>query len=443
MIAAASASARAGGPEPASLCPRGLGRAGAVVVSADGTDALVLNPAGLARREGARVQLGATLVDSDVSYDSLDPDAPTISSRASPTAAPQIGFQLALGSVVVGAAYVELADVVRTLPSPSFDQPANDVARLFPHRYAALSARHARSAVIAGAAFRATDWLGVGASGGFERASLEETRHVWAGFDGRDPLGSAERDLALALSASDPFVPVASAGVLVAPPQVPLELAISGSYAAPAHAEGDARLTSTRTAEFPRPPAEAAAARLRLSPTVTVRTGARYLGDRLTIEVAGELSYFLDSNVPRWRTDGLTVTDESTAQGDLVQLDSLAPQRDHAALRAAVDVEVVTGFVWLTAGYAYRTASAASSRLSVGFADLDTHLVAAGAEGRWGETTLTVGYARALSAAVRVNESESAIPMVNPFAAGSAPAAAGRYDTAADLLGLSVEIAWE
>jgi hypothetical protein len=103
----------------------------------------------------------------------------------------------------------------------------------------------------------------------------------------------------------------------------------------------------------------------------------------------------------------------------------------------------VSGFLWITTGYAYRTASSSQANLAPGFADLDGHILAVGAEGHWEGTTVTLGYARMLGLAADVDASESRVAMVNPFDAGTGPASPGRYDTASDSFGIALDVAWE
>ena len=117
--------------------------------------------------------------------------------------------------------------------------------------------------------------------------------------------------------------------------------------------------------------------------------------------------------------------------------------RDHAVLRSAVDVEAVPGLLWLTAGYAFSTAGTSRAHVSPVFGDTGGHTVAAGVEASWNQTTLTLGYARLLTRSRTVDADETAVEVVNPFGAGTAPAAPGRHGRAHDAVGLSVEVAWE
>src|SRR5205085_7691403 len=92
----------------------------------------------------------------------------------------------------------------------------------------------------AGASWRPNDWLAIGASRRVSRAALDETRRVWAGFAGREPVGDAARDVTIALAGDDAFVPGFAAGALIAPVDAPVELAASVSGAASAHVSGAA-----------------------------------------------------------------------------------------------------------------------------------------------------------------------------------------------------------
>lgn len=440
----APTSARAGGLDLSLLGARAAARAGAVVVSTDGAEALVVNPAGIARRDQRRAQIGAVLTDSNIRYDADGGESPTIRDHAAPAPAAVLGFQIAVGPVVIGASYLELADFSRRLPALRGGEEVDDIDRLFPHRYAGITLRHQSRAVVAGAAVRATDWLGVGASVSLARVELAETRHVWAGFDGRDPIASSIRDLQLGVAGVDPFVPGVHAGILVAPPPIPVEIAISGSLTAAADIDADAALARARSAPFPEPDAAGATARARMAPTLVARAGVRYLGERFAVEVSAQDTIFLrrDDRLG-WQLDGVTAEDDTGVRGGITAIDSLATQGDHLAVAGAVDVEVVAGFLWVSAGYGFRTASGERERLAPVSAALDSHLIAGGVEANWNGTTVTLGYTRALAATAGVSPDDAAIELVNPFDAGTAPANAGTYDVSSDTFAVGLELAWE
>ena len=445
-----AAPARAGGLDLDPVGPRAIGRAGTQTVSGDGGAALLVNPAGLARREGTRLQLGVGLFDHDADYRAPDAAAenrPTVADRSSPVSAPLVAASTSLGPVIVGVAALVEGRLDRTLPAPEPGQLDEDVARLFPHRYGGLELSYRRRTVVLGAATRVGEWLGVGVSVGASDLELRERRRIWAGFAGRDPLAGPARDLDLVLGGEDRFVPVAAAGALIAPPSLPVELALAASHSADAYPDGDPALARTGDRTYPEPlvgPGDGRPrAELRLGAPTVLRAGARYLGERVIVELGAELTLYREAGkLPIWRTRDLAVRDETGREARITRVPSQVALRDHAAVRAAVDLEAAPGFLWLTAGYAFATAATSERRVGPAFGDLGGHTVALGAEASWNQLTFTLGVARVLAPAAEVSEADS-LELLNPFEAGTAPAAAGRHRRAQDTVGLTVEMAWD
>ena len=203
--------------------PRAIGRAGTATVGDDGGGALLVNPAAMARRDTWRVQLGAGIVDDSVTFHSLDRTAPPASNQAAPAILPLVAIEGAVGAWVIGVAAMTSAVTDRALRPPS-DLPATALGNAFDYRYAGTAGELRRDTVTLGVARRIGDQLAVGLAVAGSRVSVGETRRLWAGFDGRDVLYDPRRDLEVAFSARDPFVPSAVLGVLVAPSDTPLEL---------------------------------------------------------------------------------------------------------------------------------------------------------------------------------------------------------------------------
>lgn len=441
MLAALPGVSLAGGLDFETTGARAIGRAGAVFVSADGGAALQVNPGGLARRADTRVQVGLALHDHDATYRAPEgSDAPRIADRGRIAPTPALAAVTGRGRWVIAAAYAPAANLERRLPAPAFGQPAAEVSALFPHRYAGLSLDYRRDVVSIGAAVRVTDWLGAGVALSISRVALSETRHVWAGFDGRDTVGAPARDLVVGVGGVDWFVPGAVAGVLIAP-EAPLELGASVSYTQRAAVSGDASLAATTSNATPRPVLAAPGASARVAQPLIVRAGARYLGDRVFAEAGAQLELFIATNPdPMWSLTGVRVEDDTGRTDDFTALPSAIHRRDRASVRAAVDVELVRGFLWLTGGYAFATSGTAAAELTATYADLAAHTLAIGAESQWSDMTLVIGYARTFAADASV--AGSAIDLTNPFDAGTATVGDGRYDRGHDAFGAMLEIVW-
>jgi len=455
LMIGAPGRAAAGGLDFDLLGARAIGRAGTSTVSGDGGAALVVNPAGLARSTRLRLQLGVAVHDDDAVFraaDSEESGSPSVSDRSSPVLAPSGSVHGAIGSIVVGAALLELGHLERRYPAPAFNQRSNDVTRLFPHRYGGLELSYRRRVVVVGAAMRVGDWLGLGLSAGGGAVELRERRRIWAGFAGRDELAHASRDLDLAIEGSDDIVPFAAAGLLVAPPALPFELAAALSWSDDAFLRGAHAVTSTLTVEHPKPIAfDEPRAEARLAMPTVLRAGVRYLGERFVVEVGAEHTWFRAAGrVPVWQTEGSAVCDEvdldeSMCSGRIERVPSLAAQRNHSSVRGAVDVEVVPGLLWLIGGYAYATRATSRSRVSPGFGDLGGHTVSVGAESTWNQVSFTLGIARRMSPSIVVTAAESAVDTGNPFEGPgqNASAGAGRHRRTHDTVGLTVEVSWE
>src|SRR5262245_31055668 len=244
VVLVAASRAHAGGLDLDLFGTRSSRRAGTGVRSADGGTSILVNPAGLARRTETRAQVGVALHDDDATYRSPDADetnSPMIRDRAQPVAAPSAGLATSLGPVVVGAAVLVAGNLERTLPAPQVGQPAEDVSRLFPHRYGGLELDFRRRVLVVGAATRVGEWLGVGVAAGASDVTIGERRRLWAGFAGRtadEQVGAPAWDVDLAMRASDHFVPLAAGGLLVAPPQLPVEMAAAVTWSADAYPDG-------------------------------------------------------------------------------------------------------------------------------------------------------------------------------------------------------------
>jgi len=441
-VAAVPRGARADGAALGLVSPRAVGRAGAAVVSDDGAGAIVLNPAALARREARRAQLGIAVVDDDARYDAGA--GPIAVERGSSTVYPVLGGAAAVGPVVVGLALLDDAVVAREFPQPTPGQPVDDVEQLFPQRYAGLAAAHHRSTAGVGASWRATEWLAIGGALTWSRVSLSETRRLWAGFAGRDLVGGADRDVTLALSGRDDFVPGGVLGVLAAPVDVPIELGGSIGGSDTPRLSGDAAASAGNPGAAPSVETSSPAASIALSSPLIVRAGARWLGERWIVELAGELALFPRRGAAGcrgcadWSVEGITIVDETGARAPVSTVRSQRVARAHGAVRVAADVELVPGFLWLTAGYAFQTAATPADRLSPAAADLGGHTAAVGAELSTDGITITLGVARTFTPATAVDVTR--LTLDNPFDAGTAATGLGTTSLTRDVVALTAEL---
>jgi hypothetical protein len=427
---------------------RAIGRAGAAMVGDDGGTALLASPGGLVRRSEWRVQLGMSLHDRDLDH-RAGPGAgspPVIEDHGPPTLAPELAFQGPVGPLVVGAAYLEPAAMTRALPAALPTTSFPDIDTDFPHRYAGTALGHRERALVAGAAIRAGDWLGVGASVGMTHVRLTERRHVWAGVAGRDDDDDndvvSQRDLAVSTTGSGLGL-IAAAGALLAPPSLPFELAASVRITSGVRVRGPAAASHVGPEidrpDYPVIAQDAPGAVARLPPVLVARAGARWLGEHALVELGGDVTAPLGAT-GAWRISGVRVADE-TGVVDIPDMPLLLDRQAHAAVRAAADIEVIPGFLWLSAGYAYRMRATPLRRTTPAFADLGGHTAAAGIEVYGRGMVLSVGYAHTKSSARTVTSGE--LRAIRLFDPGGEAVGLGTYRSAQDTFGAALEIAWE
>ena len=436
LILAATTPSRAGGIAIVGGTPRAIGRAGTSTASDDGGGALLVNPAAIARREGTRFQLGVAFVDDAIEWDPDHEGAPLARDQAGSSTLPLAAVIGSIGPWVIGAAVMTAGVTERALRDPRDLPRPEDLDAAFEYRYSGIAGAIRRDTLTVGVARRLGDAVAIGASLGASRLQLSETRRLWAGFAGISPVGDPKRDVELSLSGHDAFVPSATAGILLAPIDTPMELAASVSWTA--RAEIDADITANGTTGGPIVRLTDPHASLAFRQPITVRAGARYLGDRFALELGGDLWFAPDSaRKASWSVEGVRIVDPSTVGVELVGLPSRLSQRSHGAIRGALDVELIPGFLWATTGYAYTVGGTTQARLSPSFGDLGGHTVALGIEGTAGGITYTIGWSRTVSPEKR---SDSVFTLDNPFGAGDATVAAGSYDATADQVGVLLDL---
>lgn len=433
----AAARAHADGDVAIGGSPRAIGRAGAATVGDDGGGALLVNPAAMARRGDARAQAGVAVVDDALRFRALRGGAPPEPTQGPPALAPLAAAEAALGDWVIGAGVMTAAVTARALRSPS-ELPPSEVGAGFDARYAGIAGSRRRDTVAIGAARRLGEQVAIGASVTTSRVAIDETRRLWAGFDGRDALGDPAHDVEVALSARDAFVPGAVIGAFAAPEDSPLELGASVGYGAATHATG--HVVASGVAGGPAVGADPATATIALPAAWSVRGGARYVGDRLVVEA--DVDWFhvpARATAATWSIGEVALRDPSGFTSVLAPIPSRISARSRVAIRTAADLAVVEGFLWVTAGYAFAQPGVAATRQSPTFGDLGGHTFALGLELVAGGATITLGYARTVAPTVDVPR--PAWNLDNPFPGGDRRAFGGRYDGSTDQVGLLVELA--
>jgi hypothetical protein len=415
--------------------PRSIGRAGTGTVSDDGAGALLLDPAGLARRDSYRAQVGVAFSDDNVQW-LENSDAPRAVDQAESRIVPTFAIEAGFAGWVFGLGAMTSSVSERSLRQPDGLDPAH-YGNAFDYRYDGYYGLSRRDTLALGAARRLGESVAVGISLAASRVTIDETRSVWAGFiDRKDVLGDPAHDVTAAIDAVDNFSPSVVAGVLVAPPDTRVELAASVGWERTAHVSGGVAATGSTDVSVR---TDAPTAHMDVAEPITVRTGARYVGQKWIAEVNGDLWIFPSSAANNaWQLDGVTVVDESSASVALGTLTSRLSEITHGAVRGAIDVQIVPGYLWATAGYAYTTANTDAAHRSTTFGDLSGHTLGLGLEATAGNFTFTVGWSRTWS--VQRPEQISAWNLDNPFkGAGDGEVPSGTFDESIDDVGILVD----
>ena len=405
--------------------------------------ALAGNPAALARRTDHRVQVGATLTTDDVRVQPASVGGNTFASAQSgesPSAAPFMAVEAGTGPLVLGAAVINDGAFDRVMPAPISTTPDSSNDANYLYRYAGLASHYRRRTVAVGAAVRAADWLAMGATLTLATVHMEERRSIWAGFSSRQTIGDPARDVDATMSGDDGLVPGAVFGAMIAPPSLPLEFAASVSFRNRAHLDGS--VTAAVDAAQLTLAQSGSRADLELAAPTIVRLGARYLADRWTAEVGVDGWIYDTTAAPSWSIGNVLVIDAvNSTSAPLASITSRDAPRNRLAARGAVDVEIIHGLLWLTAGYAYTSPGTSDSTASPTFAQLGGHTIAAGIEASAAGITATLGWSHQWSGTL--TQPSPALGLDNPYGTGDAATGAGSYSTSTDRVGLSIDVAWQ
>jgi hypothetical protein len=339
---------------------------------------------------------------------------------------------------VIGVGAMTAAVVARSLPRPSDvsgDAP-NRLGVVYDYRYTGIAGSYRRDTFALGVARRLGDSLALGLALGAARVTASERRRLWGARTRRDAVGLPEADVDISLSATDPVTESAVAGVLYAPAEAPLELGASVGWTRTVRLDGTVQAFGTPASQVGLHTASPHAA-LRVAQPLAVRAGGRYVGDRLVAELDGDLWIAAaGSDAAMWQVQGIRLEDPMQPSMELRRVPSRLSQRTHAAVRAAIDVALIPGFLWATGGYAYATAATPAAKRSPSLGDLGGHTLGLGLEVMAGGVATTIGWSRTWSPETTA---ASSLQIDSPFPESDGPVPHGRYAGSVDQVGVLIE----
>jgi long-chain fatty acid transport protein len=417
---------------------RTLARGGAFVAGADDPEALWLDPAGLAHLagDGNRALLfDAAFVYQTVSYaqrDAAGDLAAPVENQQPGQLVPTIAGALAIGDrlVIAGGLASPYAGVHRYAPDGA-------------QRFASIDNAGSRFAVVtAGLAYRVSSRLRVGATLQNVVSQLA-TRVAVSGCPGTMTCAPEDRsfDAVLAIEQDDFVSPTGSVGVQYdALETLTLGLALQG----PARVEATGRLA----VELPSSPAFDQAsvrgdrARLAFTLPAVVRAGVEWRPGRWRIEAA--LTTELWSMHDEVVLEPIDVVVDDAPGGPYALAAMTIPRAYRTSLAPAFAIEWHGPGVLLGAGYAYETAAAPASHVSVLAIDAGKHVIGLG--GGYDADGWQIGVALGIAILERVDVGVDVarVPQLAPLAEGASERAvnAGRYDSRFLLAGLRFARRW-
>lgn len=245
-------------------------RAGAAVASADDGEALILNPAGLAKSTGTTISVSATMLSYAMefqrrgNYDAVDGQSYPYAGQPYALAKNDASPPLGIGSVQPVPVLAVISDLGGAVPGlhvalgfyapnaypfrnmcvqgsggcrkPQFDGDPN-LAPLST-RYDIVDQEAAILAPSLAVAYRALPQLDVGARFSAARADLKSTTGLWGTLD-PNYQEDIQKDGQFTVDASDGFIPTFGVGVSYRPLPA-LEIAANYSYKIDIHAKGTA-----------------------------------------------------------------------------------------------------------------------------------------------------------------------------------------------------------
>ena len=412
-----------------------MGRGGTGAAGAGDLSALEMNPAGLLALHGLFVQAEVSSTWQPVDFTragncgGLPCATVSQSSGAFLNTVSGVAFEVREGLVLAVGVYGPPSHGRENYPDPRVVSPILTAA---PQRYSLISENNLVVYPGVGAAFRALDWLDVGAVVQLRYFHANQVQSLYSlnNQKGEDP----SFDAIATVDATQTVRPVFGLGV-IARPLPGLSIGASLRPSEPVHATGtlDVTLPSFAVAAGATVSGNHGNVDLTLPPTA--RLGARY--DFAPWSALADVTW---ENWGVLHTITVTPTDVVLQQGGSnFAVPPISLPRDwHASWSFRAGAE--RNFDWLTvrAGALYETGAVPDQTLQIDFPSMARFAGTIGATARWGSLAFTASWAHYLAGDRTVTDSQSI--RVDPYPAPPFVVGNGRYSTSLDVV--AFQLTW-
>ena len=414
-----------------------MGRGGTGAAGAGDLSALEMNPAGLASLRGLHVQAELSSAWQPIDFTRAGncggAACATVqqSSGAFLNTVSGISYEVRDGLVVALGVYGPPSHGRENFPDPRTVK--GSILQGAPQRYSLISENNLVVYPGVGVAYRALDWLDVGAVVQLRYFRANQVQAIYSLGDqkGEDP----SFDAIATVDASEAARLVFGVGA-IARPLPGLSVGLSARPAEPVHATGTLDVDLPDFAKIAGTTVSGRSGRVDLTLPPEARLGVRY--DRGPLSLLGDVTW---QNWGVLKSIVVTPTDVVLHQpGSDFAVGPISLPRDwHASWTGRIGGEYVF-FDWLTAraGALYESSAIPDETLQIDFASLSRFAGTLGASVRWGSLSLTASWAHYFPQDATVADSKAI--RVDPYPSPAFVIGNGRYSTSLDVV--AFQITW-